>query len=237
MTDKSTPGPSRKAMAYRALAMVASLAFVSVLVMTSSRAAFVDTTDNSSNQFSAGTVALADDDAGSVLFDLTDLAPDRGPLELHPRRLHRQPRRRRPPVRRRQRCPGAVPRLTIQVGNGGSVRRLLRLHRREHPLHRHAVELRRGADQLRQRTGRVERCDQSDESHLPHHGHPPGRQQRAGPVGRRRLHLGSPEQLVPRPSSLVGRPIRSRERPTFLLDRSPGRHSGRASGACTPAAC
>jgi hypothetical protein len=62
-------------MAYRALAMVASLGFVSVLVMTSSRAAFVDTTDNSSNRFQAGTVELSDDDTGSVLFDVSDLAP------------------------------------------------------------------------------------------------------------------------------------------------------------------
>ena len=75
MTDNQTPRRSRRAMAYRAIAMVASLAFVSVLVMTSSRAAFVDTTDNTSNQFSAGTVVLNDDDAGSVLFNVNNLAP------------------------------------------------------------------------------------------------------------------------------------------------------------------
>lgn len=66
---------SRRAMAYRALALLASLGFVSVLVMTSSRAAFVDTTDNTSNSFSAGTVVLNDDDAGSVLFNVNNLAP------------------------------------------------------------------------------------------------------------------------------------------------------------------
>lgn len=55
--------------------MVASLGFLGVLVVASSRAAFVDTTDNTSNQFSAGTVALTDDDAGSVLFNVNDLAP------------------------------------------------------------------------------------------------------------------------------------------------------------------
>ncbi len=75
MTDNQTPRRNRRAMAYRAIAMVASLAFVSVLVMTSSRAAFVDTTDNTSNQFSAGTVVLNDDDAGSVLFNVNNLAP------------------------------------------------------------------------------------------------------------------------------------------------------------------
>jgi hypothetical protein len=62
-------------MVYRAVAMLASLGFVSVLVMTSSRAAFVDTTDNTSNSFTAGTVALSDDDAGTVLFNVANLAP------------------------------------------------------------------------------------------------------------------------------------------------------------------
>jgi hypothetical protein len=75
MTDNRSPRRSRRAMAYRALAMVASLGFVSVLVMTSSRAAFVDSTDNTSNQFSAGTVELTDDDSGSVLFNVNNLAP------------------------------------------------------------------------------------------------------------------------------------------------------------------
>jgi hypothetical protein len=63
-------------MAWRALAMLASLGFVSVLVMTSSRAAFIDTTDNTSNSFQAGTVVLNDDDGGvSRLFNLTNMAP------------------------------------------------------------------------------------------------------------------------------------------------------------------
>jgi hypothetical protein len=75
MTHNETPKRSRRAMVYRAVAMLASLGFVSVLVMTSSRAAFVDTTDNTSNQFTAGTVALDDDDAGTVLFNVSNLAP------------------------------------------------------------------------------------------------------------------------------------------------------------------
>ena len=76
MTDTQTPRRSRRALAYRALAMVASLAFVSVLIMTSSRAAFVDSTDNTGNSFSAGTVVLDDDDGntGSVLFNVNNLA-------------------------------------------------------------------------------------------------------------------------------------------------------------------
>ena len=76
MQDTQTPRRSRRAMAWRALAMLASLGFVSVLVMTSSRAAFVDTTDNTSNQFQAGTVQLTDDDGGVTrLFNLSNMAP------------------------------------------------------------------------------------------------------------------------------------------------------------------
>jgi hypothetical protein len=48
--------------------------------MTSSRAAFVDRTDNTSNQFSAGTVVLDDDDSGTVLFDVDNLAPTESEL-------------------------------------------------------------------------------------------------------------------------------------------------------------
>jgi hypothetical protein len=76
MQTMETPRRSRRALAWRALAMLASLGFVSVLVMTSSRAAFVDTTDNTSNQFQAGTVVLNDDDGGVTrLFNLTNMAP------------------------------------------------------------------------------------------------------------------------------------------------------------------
>lgn len=66
---------ARRAWLYRGLAVVASLGFVSVLVVSSSRAAFVDTTDNATNTFSAGDVVLNDDDTGSVLFNVNNLAP------------------------------------------------------------------------------------------------------------------------------------------------------------------
>lgn len=66
---------SRRAWLYRGLAVVASLGFVSVLVVSSSRAAFIDTTDNATNTFSAGDVVLDDDDTGSVLFNVNNLAP------------------------------------------------------------------------------------------------------------------------------------------------------------------
>lgn len=60
---------------FRGLALLASLGFVSVLVVTSTRAAFLDTTDNSPNTFAAGDVVLNDDDAGSVMFSVANLAP------------------------------------------------------------------------------------------------------------------------------------------------------------------
>ena len=51
-----------------------SLVVVSVLVVTSSIAAFGDTTDNTGNSFSTGTVTLTDDDVGA-LFTVTNLIP------------------------------------------------------------------------------------------------------------------------------------------------------------------
>lgn len=66
---------TNRAWLYRGLAVVASLGFVSVLVVSSSRAAFIDTTDNATNTFSAGDVVLNDDDSGSVMFNVTNMAP------------------------------------------------------------------------------------------------------------------------------------------------------------------
>jgi hypothetical protein len=56
----------------------AALAFVLValLVVTSSRAAFVAQTDNTTNQVSSAGITLADDDAGTAMFDgVTGLVP------------------------------------------------------------------------------------------------------------------------------------------------------------------
>lgn len=66
---------NHRAWLYRGLAVLASLGFVSILVVTSSRAAFVDTTDNATNTFSAGDVVLDDDDAGGVAFNVANMAP------------------------------------------------------------------------------------------------------------------------------------------------------------------
>ena len=52
-----------------------SLVFVSFLVIRTSRSAFSDTTDNQTNQFSAGSVTLVDDDSAAAMFTVTDMAP------------------------------------------------------------------------------------------------------------------------------------------------------------------
>ncbi len=61
------------------LAMVSALAcsmlFVTFLVVSTSRGAFADTTDNTANSVSAGSVTLVDDDSGSVLFNASGMAP------------------------------------------------------------------------------------------------------------------------------------------------------------------
>jgi predicted ribosomally synthesized peptide with SipW-like signal peptide len=56
-------------------AFVASMVVVSVVVVTSSIAAFTDTTDTAGNTFSTGTVDLVDDDLAAVLFTATDMIP------------------------------------------------------------------------------------------------------------------------------------------------------------------
>lgn len=58
------------------MALLASFLMVGVLVVTGSRAAFVDTTDSPGNSFASGTVELVDDDAGSVMFSASGMAPN-----------------------------------------------------------------------------------------------------------------------------------------------------------------
>lgn len=52
-----------------------TLFVVGVAIATTSTAAFTDTTVNAGNSWSAGTVRLSDDSAGSVLFDAVSLDP------------------------------------------------------------------------------------------------------------------------------------------------------------------
>jgi hypothetical protein len=44
-------------------------------ILTTSRAAFTDTTDNNGNDFGAGTVSIVDDDTGLVMFNVASMAP------------------------------------------------------------------------------------------------------------------------------------------------------------------
>jgi hypothetical protein len=59
----------------RYAAALLSLLMVSVLVVTASRAAFSDTTDNAANSWAAGTVTITDDDSGSAMFSVTAMKP------------------------------------------------------------------------------------------------------------------------------------------------------------------
>ena len=59
----------------RLLVVLVALAIATLLVSRGSRAAFVATTDNTASTLGAGTVALSDNDTGSVLFNVTNLFP------------------------------------------------------------------------------------------------------------------------------------------------------------------
>ena len=76
-TTQSNGGRRRGAFALltRLGAVGAGLLVMSLLVVTGSRAAFTASTANGVNTFTAGTVTLADDDAGSVMFNLTGMKP------------------------------------------------------------------------------------------------------------------------------------------------------------------
>jgi hypothetical protein len=55
--------------------LAATVLLTTALILSASFAAFSDTTDNSGNTWSAGTVILTDDDAGSAMFIVSDMAP------------------------------------------------------------------------------------------------------------------------------------------------------------------
>lgn len=57
------------------LAIVLGIVLSGAVVLTASRAAFSDTTSNSNNSFTTGTVDLIDDDSGSVAFTVTNMVP------------------------------------------------------------------------------------------------------------------------------------------------------------------
>lgn len=56
-------------------AALVSLALVSVLLVTSSVAAFTSTTTNTGNSFTAGSVTLVDNDLDAIMFTVANMAP------------------------------------------------------------------------------------------------------------------------------------------------------------------
>ena len=56
-------------------AILGALFLVSALVLTGSRGAFSATTSNPDNAFTAGTIALTDDDGGTAMFTVTAMEP------------------------------------------------------------------------------------------------------------------------------------------------------------------
>ena len=58
-------------------AFLASMAVVSVLIVTTSIAVFSDTTDTAGSSFSVGSVTLVDDDAAGSIFSVTNMTPAR----------------------------------------------------------------------------------------------------------------------------------------------------------------
>lgn len=73
----ATPDDRRRlpAFALPVFAIVAGVILSGFLVMSGSRAAFSDTTDNTGNSFTAGTVTLTDDDSATVLFNVSNMSP------------------------------------------------------------------------------------------------------------------------------------------------------------------
>jgi hypothetical protein len=59
----------------RGVALAAALMISGLLVFQTSRAAFTDTTDNTGNSLTAGTVTLVDDDSAAVLFNVSNMKP------------------------------------------------------------------------------------------------------------------------------------------------------------------
>ncbi|MEX1008172.1 MAG: TasA family protein [Acidimicrobiia bacterium] len=67
--------PSGGSSIARLVSLLAALAVVGGLVIVSSQAAFNASTTNGPNSWSAGSVALADDDSASVMFNVSNMTP------------------------------------------------------------------------------------------------------------------------------------------------------------------
>jgi hypothetical protein len=59
----------------RLTAVAASMLMLTALIVTNSKAAFSDTTVNTTNTFASGSVVITDDDAGSALFTASAMSP------------------------------------------------------------------------------------------------------------------------------------------------------------------
>jgi predicted ribosomally synthesized peptide with SipW-like signal peptide len=59
----------------RMATVLLAVMLVGLLTLSGSRAAFSDTTSNTNNSLSTGTVTLIDDDTGLAMFSVTDMAP------------------------------------------------------------------------------------------------------------------------------------------------------------------
>lgn len=66
---------THKTLAARLGVGVLAIGLVSLLVLTGSRAAFTDTTENAGNTWEAGQVTLTDDDNGTAMFTTADMVP------------------------------------------------------------------------------------------------------------------------------------------------------------------
>ena len=62
-------------------AIVSAMLVLTVLIVTTSRAAFTDTTDNVGNSFASGSVIITDDDGGSAMFAATAMTPGEPVIE------------------------------------------------------------------------------------------------------------------------------------------------------------
>lgn len=64
-----------RAKTIRAIAGIGSLLVMSALIVTTSQAAFTASTDNTTNSFATGSIALVDDDVANALFSVTNAGP------------------------------------------------------------------------------------------------------------------------------------------------------------------
>ena len=65
----------------RLAAIVVAMLTLALVIVTTSRAAFTDTTENAGNSFASGSVIITDDDGGSAMFAATEMTPGEPVIE------------------------------------------------------------------------------------------------------------------------------------------------------------